>query len=640
MTGTHYPTDLPAQPGFRPNNFPPASSAKTQSLKFVNGYMMAQSSLPAKSTISPTRTSSDSSPNLAHNIGTIKEVQDPTNVSGRYSFIRKKADRENSKIALPFCPESKLPPFLEHDRRVLLFSAYYEEDILESAIEEKRIHSCEVYFYVEDGTMGIIQTKQENSGIFQGQFLRRGRVSKPDSSCFYEIGDLKIGSELLIYNRIFRIVSCNKSTRDYVMECHGWDEDDVKTLPLPRDQFAESNKAKMDRESGVPGVDRKRKTNDLKQVMESILGKASSMSDRGMFLECGTDALCFHVLWDDRERLYGDIQYFRLVYYLADNTVEIMRANAAKSDGMDSFNKLLKRSKLPKNGQVSDTDCYTWNDLAIGQTVNVFGRTMLIAGCDSFTRQYYLSKGTTLQEDMPLQITEKKFEVKRVIPPYNGFGTEEDSLRSCTGGLNPPPPKKDLSKMRDKTGVVLRFNAQLISDKSDDIARRFVVSFFMEDNTIAIREPPVKNSGVMGGNFLRRQAVKQDNGSYVAPKDMYVGNSVSIVGHRFLLLNADEFTYRLMECDESTFPYSDFSRLQDILASKHNEIKSYFIANYEGNGILDEDGLAQCCKSIGLGMNKQELMTIWRKLDKKGKGKVAFTKLLQLATEDLFGSQG
>lgn len=639
MTESHLTTDLPAQPGFRPSNFPPSSSSKTQSLKFVNGYMMAQSSLSTKNGMSQTQTQSDSGPKPAP-IGTMKEVQDPTNVSGRYSFIRKKADRENGKIGLPFCPESKLPPFLEHDRRVLLFSAYYEEDILESAIEEKRIHTCEMYFYVEDGTMEIIQTKQENSGIVQGQFLRRGRVSKPESSSFYEIDDLKIGSEVLIYNRIFHIVSCNESTRDYVMKCHGWNEEDVKTLPLPRDQFAESNKAKMDRESGVPGVDRRRKTNDLKQVMESILGKASSMSDRGMFLECGTDALSFHVLWDDRERLYGDIQYFRLVYYLADNTVEIMRSNAAKSDGMDAFNKLLKRSKLPKNGKVSDSDCYTWNDLAIGQTVNVFGRTMLIAGCDSFTRQYYSSKGITLQDDMPLQITEKKFEVKKVIPPYNGFGTEEDSLRSCTGGLNPPPPKKDLLKMRDKNGVVLRFNAQLISDKADDIARRFVLSFFMEDNTIAIREPPVKNSGVMGGNFLRRQTVKQENGTYVASKDMYIGNIVNIVGHRFLLLNADEFTYRLMECDECTFPFSDYSRLHDILASKHNEIKSYFITNYDGTGILDQDGLAQCCKSIGLALNTQELLTIWRKLDKKGKGNVAFTKLLQLAAEDLFDSQG
>ncbi|KAL7543587.1 hypothetical protein ACHAXR_012880 [Thalassiosira sp. AJA248-18] len=636
--GPNPPTDLPALPGFRPSNLPRPSSAKNQSLSFVNGYMMVQSpsrNLPYQA---HHESSSQRRPMTAP-IGMAKEVLNPTDVSGRYSFFRKKADRENCNIALPFCPESKLPSFLEHDRRVLLFHAYYEEDVLQSAIEEKRTHTCEMYFYVEDGTMEIIQTKQENSGIVQGRFLRRSRVAKPGSSSLYDIDDLKVGSQVVIYSRTFHISSCNESTKEYVLRYHGWNEADVETLPLPRDRFAESNKAKMRRESGVPGVDRKRKMNDLKQVMESMLGKESSMTDRGMFLECGTDALCFHVLWDDRERLYGDIQYFRLFYYLADDTVEIMRANA-KNDGRDNFTKLLKRSKLPKNGRVSDSDCYTWKDLAIGRTVNVFGRVMLIARSDTFTRQHYLSNGITLRDDMPLQLAEKKVEVKRVIPPYNGFGTEEDSLRSCTGGLNPPPPKKDLQKMRDKNGVVLRFNAQLVSDKADDATRRFVISFFMEDDTIAIREPPVSNSGVMGGSFLRRQTMKHENGSYYAAKDLYVGNIVDIVGHHFLLLNADEYTYRLMECDDRTFPFSNFTRLHEILTSNYNELKSYFITHYKGTGILDQDGLAECCKSLGLDMNAQELLTIWRKLDKKGKGgKVAFTKLLKLASEDAFGSQ-
>lgn len=624
------PSVMPALPGFCPN-LPRPPSAKSQSLSFVNGYMMVQSPLPERQPHSGSKVRP-----MTASIG-MKEVLDPSDCSGRYSFYRKKEDRENHNIALPFCPESKLPSFLEHDRRVLLFNAYYEEDVHESAIEEKRIHTCEVYFYVEDGTMEIIECKQENSGIVQGRFLRRSKVSKPGSSSYYEIDDLKIGSQVMIYSRIFHIASCNESTREFVMKYHGWDEEDVETLPLPRDRFSESKDAKMRRESGAPGSDRKRKMNDLKQVMESMLGKETSMTDRGMFLENGTDALCFHVLWDDREKLYGDIQYFRLFFYLADNTVEIMRVNA-KNDGRDTFPKLLKRSKLPKNGRVSDSDCYTWKDLAIGKTVNVFGRSMLIARCDDFTRQYYLSNGIALEDDMTLQMPEKKFEVKRVIPPYNGFGTEEDSLRSCTGSLNPPPPKKDLQKMRDKSGVVLQFNAQLVSDKSDDATRRFVLKFFMEDDTIAIREPPVKNSGVMGGSFLRRQTMKQENSSYFTAKDMYVGNILNIVCHQFLLLNADEYSYRLMECDDQTFPFSDFGRLHKILSSKQNEIKGYFVTNHQGTATLDQDGLAKCCKSLGLELNTQELLTIWRKLDKKGKGKVAFTKLLKLALEDQWGS--
>jgi hypothetical protein len=629
--------NFPAIPGFRPNDpscRPP--SAKNQSLTFVNGYMMVRYPL---SNGNGTINSALSRPSTAAPIGTTKEVSDPTDVSGRYSFHRKKVDRSNSNIPLPFCPSSSLPPFLEHDRRVLLFNAYYEENVLQSAIEDKRVLVSEIYFYVEDGTIEIIQTKQENSGIPQGVFLRRSKVPKPGSSRFYEINDLKIGNEVMIYGRKFHIVSCNGSTNEYVMDRHGWDADEVKQLPLPRDHFAESIKAKMRRESGVPGVDRKRKMNDLKLVMESMLGKESSITDRGMFLECGTDALCFHVIWDDRERLYGDIQYFRLFYHLADDTIEIMRAQAKSNDGRDGFTKLLKRSKLPKSGMPSTgSEFYTWKDLAIGESVNVFGRMMLLAKCDAFTRQYYASNGIHLKDDMVLQNAEKKVEVKRVIPPYNGFGSEEDSLRSCTGGLNPPPPKKDLQKMRDKSGVILRFNAQLVSDKSDDMNRRFVFQYFMEDDTISIREPPVRNSGVMGGSFLRRNTIKRPSGGPFTARDMFVGNVVEIVGHRFVLLNADEFTYKLMECDDRTFPYSSLPRLQGMLASKQDQIKTYFLSsNYDGNGILDIEGFTACCNEVGLKLNKQETITVWRKLDKKGKGKAAFKKLIAFASEETFG---
>lgn len=627
--------DIPALPGFnRSASRPP--SAKNQSLSFVNGYMMVRQPLPHNS---PSPNTHSANRRTTAPVGVAKEVFDPTDVSGRYSFYRKKVDRSGGNIPLPFCPTSSLPPFLEHDRRVLLFNAYYEENVLQSAVEDRRVLVSEIYFYVEDGTMEIIQTKQENSGIPQGVFLRRSKVAKPGSSRFYQIDDLKIGNEVMIYGRKFHIVNCNGSTKDYVLEHHDWGLKDVEPLPLPRDHFSESIKAKMRRESGVPGVDRKRKMNDLKLVMESMLGKESSIMDRGMFLECGTDALCFHVIWDDRERLYGDIQYFRLFYYLADDSIEIMRSQAKNNDGRDSFPKLLKRSKLPKSGRLhAGSDFYTWKDLAIGQSLNVFGRTMLIARCDSFTRQYYASNGINLKEDMQLQVSEKKVEVKRVIPPYNGFGTEEDSLRSCTGSLNPPPPKKDLQKMRDKSGVILRFNAQLVSDKPDDTSRRFVFQFFMEDDTMSIREPPIRNSGVMGGSFLRRVTMKRPTGECYAAKDMYVGNIVDIVGHRFLLLNADEYTYKLMECDDRTFPYSCLPRLQEMLSARQEQIKSYFLTNYDGNGILDIEGLTECCNSVGLRLNKQEVITIWRKLDKKGKGKVAFKKLLALASEEAFCS--
>ena len=90
-------------------------------------------------------------------------------------------------------------------------------------------------------------------------------------------------------------------------------------------------------------------------------------------------------------------------------------------------------------------------------------------------------------------------ELPRQMPPYNGFGSEEDSLCSCKG-LLPKPPKRDFIKFMecDRHGLdsnVLRFLARMDTKKPIDQDRRFIISYFLADDTILVFEPPVRNSG-------------------------------------------------------------------------------------------------------------------------------------------------
>lgn len=87
----------------------------------------------------------------------------------------------------------------------------------------------------------------------------------------------------------------------------------------------------------------------------------------------------------------------------------------------------------------------------------------------------------------------------RQFPPYNGWGSEEDSLCSCMG-LLPKPPKRDFIKFmeKDRRGLdsnVLRFLARMDTTKPIDQERRFIISYFLSDDTISVFEPPVRNSG-------------------------------------------------------------------------------------------------------------------------------------------------
>ena len=89
--------------------------------------------------------------------------------------------------------------------------------------------------------------------------------------------------------------------------------------------------------------------------------------------------------------------------------------------------------------------------------------------------------------------------IQHEVPPYNGFGSEEDSLCSCAG-LLPKPPKRDFIKFmeKDRHGLdshVLRFLAKLDTNKPTDVDRRFIISYFLSDDSIHVFEPPVRNSG-------------------------------------------------------------------------------------------------------------------------------------------------
>lgn len=82
----------------------------------------------------------------------------------------------------------------------------------------------------------------------------------------------------------------------------------------------------------------------------------------------------------------------------------------------------------------------------INRIVNVYGRKFVLTNCDEFTREYYKTK-FGVKDFTPVQYNKRDggVSIERTNPPYNGFGSEEDSLSSCKKML-PEPPKKDFVK--------------------------------------------------------------------------------------------------------------------------------------------------------------------------------------------------
>ena len=83
--------------------------------------------------------------------------------------------------------------------------------------------------------------------------------------------------------------------------------------------------------------------------------------------------------------------------------------------------------------------------------------------------------------------------------------------------------------------------------KPCNTGRLFVLMLFLEDDTITIREPPLRNSGHIGGNFLCRSRVKKDERNYYTPQDFCVGATLTVNSQTFEIMEADEYTLRYME---------------------------------------------------------------------------------------------
>jgi hypothetical protein len=128
------------------------------------------------------------------------------------------------------------------------------------------------------------------------------------------------------------------------------------------------------------------------------------------------------------------------------------------------------------------------------------------------------------------------------IPPYNGFGDEEDSL-SNVNKLLPKPPKKDYFKWVDNQ-IQLRFNALMVTDKPEDIGRKFVITFYMNDDTVMVYEPQVRNSGIVSGKFLEKMKYKNKlaGGRFFTPEDFLIGKTVQVNAYKFLIQDQDERT--------------------------------------------------------------------------------------------------
>ncbi|KAM8721070.1 hypothetical protein ACLKA7_007016 [Drosophila subpalustris] len=471
----------------------------------------------------------------------------------------------------------RLPPWLAYDKKVLSFKAYFKQTLQENFHAPYMVRHVKIFYYLEDGTIDIHEPKVENSGIVQGCVLHRQRVPKPPpcENEFLSIIDLNVDKTVQIFDRNYHIYDCDHFTRNFLNKRGIVVPDPVPCAIDPGEAVRKRGQA---RSSAPP-----EKRHPFAQ-----------------FLKYDRQILKFQAYWDDRTDM-GDVRKLEVCYYLADDTIEVKEAHIRNS-GRDGPTTFLKRGRLQREfdgmllpGQQTPVTLlnvlgssrnvrycvdplnlgnkeilyYSQRDLQIGSVINVYGRAVVITDMDPFTRQYYrdhygIEQFTPLPQPTRSDVCAPYDKSGRMLPPYNGWGSYEDSAGNCMS-IVIKRPKTDFRKFIKFDRYVLRFGAKMLSTIRENCERIFVISYFLSDDTMQVQEVAVRNSGFLGGEFMKRTRVlmpgqekfscKQPQ--YYRPCNFFIGATMSIKDFIFHLVSADEFTLMYMEHHPEQFTYTN-----------------------------------------------------------------------------------
>jgi len=183
-----------------------------------------------------------------------------------------------------------------------------------------------------------------------------------------------------------------------------------------------------------------------------------------------------------------------------------------------------------------------------------------------------------------------------------------------------------------------------------DAARKFVITWYLEDDTVQVFEPPVRNSGALAGKILARCKLRNpDTGDFFRTKDFEVGSVLTINGQRYRLDSTDAYSRKVME-QGSHFLMSDVRFVLTHLKRKFQDFsttarRAFRSMDKDFSGYVTIDELDLQLKKWGMKVSRADLMVLMRWFDQSGDGKLSYNDFVKLFTdsdygEDAGGSKG
>jgi len=538
------------------------------------------------------------------------------------------------------------------DKLVARFYAHFFEErnwdrygpLGDPQMEKEICRLVTIQYYLYDNEVQILEPKVTNAGMPSGTFFRKNVMIKDDGTPL-RLEELVVGGDIRMLGQEFFITDADEFTRQYFRD--NLNTELLHPLPRPRPLRKDAGaQTATNLGSQLPKVKTHfgTRSTDFATTKE-VLDKTSRFlkyEGRVLRFQCVEVKSKVPPYFPELQEkaadsgyyglvASGDVKRFALSYHLSTCNIDlVVQKEIGKPDaGQDEPKLVLKKSKLPVNWRDAQrgrpAHFYEPHDFSCGKVIDVYGRYFLLVNCDKFTRHVYEEMGNP-QRDVRL-INEPKAKIVQPIPQLgDGFlaiGSNEDTLATVYGM---PKAGRDIEKIQRNQNRLLRCKAVLLSQNPIDSSREFMITFFLEDDTIAVYEEVKRNSGIWGGNFLKRGKYMNDlpNESQqpriFRPNDIYLGNVISFNGNDFQIIEMDNMSLDFCEHFPDEFPMMDtFKIIGDMMhqiVDRRLDIRPHFRrADTKRRRWLDQAVFVSTLDGLALtaDLNDQEVLTLMRR---------------------------